>query len=323
MAIFTFIATSIAVALIGAGLVATAIGGVIGALASSFVLGAISKALSPKPQQQASIAVSGSDRQLNVRQPITARQVIYGQIKVGGPFLFVHTTNSNAHLHLIVALAGHEVAEIGAVYFNDEVVPVNTDGTVSGRFAGIAFVYKHLGSTTQAADANLIANAGGTWTTAHRLQGIAYLYVKLVFSASIFGPIGIPTITAIVKGKKVYDPRTLATVWSDNPALCLSDYLTDTRYSLGAAYSEIDETALIAAANACDEFVNLSTQDVTITADPASDILGLTEPPNAPLTMAQLIGTTAPPPKPEAPKARLLTGTQKSVSPPPARCREG
>ena len=34
-----------------------------------------------------------------------------------------------------------------------------------------------------------------------------------------------PNISAIVKGRKVYDPRTTSTVWSDNAALCVLDYL--------------------------------------------------------------------------------------------------
>ncbi len=40
----------------------------------------------------------------------------------------------------------------------------------------------------------------------------------LEYDADAF-PNGVPEVTAVVKGKKVYDPRTSTTAWSDNPAL--------------------------------------------------------------------------------------------------------
>jgi len=265
---------SVSVGAATAGFIASVIVG----LATSLVLGALSKALfgKPKGRGRADIGFSARDRTLNVRQPITARRLVYGQVKVGGPILFLHSTGNNQTLHVIVALAGHEVAAIDAVYFNDELVPVNADGSVGGRYAGKAWVYKHLGSPTQAADAALIAAAPDKWTAAHKLSEIAYLYVQLTFSQDLFGATGLPNISAVVKGRKVFDPRSGATGWSDNPALCLSNYLTDAEYSLGVVYAtEIDETALIAAANACDEYVALSTLNVAVSADPASDAMTL------------------------------------------------
>jgi hypothetical protein len=95
----------------------------------------------------------------------------------------------------------------------------------------------------------------GKWTSAHRLRGIAYMYVQLTWDTEVFAN-GIPNISAIVKGKKVYDPRTTTTVWSANPALCLRDYLTS---DLGLAMSstEIDDDAVKDAANICDEQVQI------------------------------------------------------------------
>ena len=167
MAVFSAIAAAVTASAISSGIIGTSLLAaqlVYGAayLVSSFVgsvvLSAVSRKLMGKPKQ-ASVTVEARDRALNVRQPVTARRIVYGQVKLGGPFLFLHSTDANAHLHFIIALAGHELAEIGAVYFNDEVVPVNLDGTVTGRYAGKAFVYKHLGEAGQAADAALIAAA--------------------------------------------------------------------------------------------------------------------------------------------------------------------
>ena len=68
---------------------------------------------------------------------------------------------------------------------------------------------------------------------------------------------GLPNISAKVKGRKIYDPRTTTTVWSENPALVIRDYLTDTVYGLGATAAEIDDASFIAAANVCEESVTL------------------------------------------------------------------
>ena len=86
------------------------------------------------------------------------------------------------------------------------------------------------GSSDQTADSDLVSESMLSGQLVIGLRGIAYMYVRLKFDADAF-PNGIPVITATVKGKKLYDPRTSTTVWSDNPALCLRDYLTS-KYGL-------------------------------------------------------------------------------------------
>ena len=107
-----------------------------------------------------------------------------------------------------------------------------------------------LGSPNQTADTFLV-DESAHWTTEHRLRGIAYMYVRLAFDADVF-PNGIPEITATISGKKVYDPRTSTTAWSDNPALCLRDYLTSS-YGIAEDTANIDDALVIAAANVCDQ----------------------------------------------------------------------
>ena len=111
-------------------------------------------------------------------------------------------------------------------------------------------VKTHNGSSDQTADSSLESEST-KWTGNHRLRGIAYMYVRLGFDADAF-PNGIPIITATVKGKKLYDPRTSTTVWSDNPALCLRDYLTS-KYGLAEDEYNIDDTLVSSAANVCDQ----------------------------------------------------------------------
>jgi hypothetical protein len=67
----------------------------------------------------------------------------------------------------------------------------------------------------------------------------------------------LPNISAVIKGKKVYDPRTEAVAYSNNAALCVRDYLSNSIYGLGATIDEIDDASFIAAANICDEDVNV------------------------------------------------------------------
>ena len=56
-----------------------------------------------------SFAGEAANRTQMVKQAITTRRVIYGTTKVSGPILFMHTTDSDDILHLIIAIAGHEI----------------------------------------------------------------------------------------------------------------------------------------------------------------------------------------------------------------------
>jgi hypothetical protein len=160
-------------------------------------------------------------------------------------------------LHLVIEFAGHQVHEIGEVWVDNEVVPLGGDNFSTGRFGQHVYVEKYLGTADQAASASLIASAGDKWTPAHRLQGRAYLYVRLLKNPDLF-PNGLPNIRCKIKGKLVYDPRNGLTQWSDNVALCVADYLCSSE-GLGADYAtEIREDLLIAAANVCDEAVSLA-----------------------------------------------------------------
>ena len=116
-------------------------------------------------------------------------------------------------------------------------------------------IKQHLGSDTQVADTDLVSEVS-QWTSAHRLQGIAYLYVRLKYDADAF-PSGIPNISAEIKGKKVLDFRNGSTAFSSNPALCLHDYLTDTRFGLAVPTDQIDTTSFTTVANICDEDITL------------------------------------------------------------------
>jgi hypothetical protein len=121
-------------------------------------------------------------------------------------------------------------------------------------------VRAYLGAAGQTADADLITESGGLWTTDHIGAGICYLYVRLEFDQDVFGSVGVPNVSAVVRGKKVYDPRTDTTVWSNNAALCVADFLKSSE-GLRATDTEVPDSEVITAANICDEEIDLSMDD--------------------------------------------------------------
>ena len=252
-------AASTAAAYVAGTIVASAVAGY---FATSFLISAglqlAMNALAPRPRAAGNVQPGQSAILVSGTSAIADHQIIYGRTKVGGVIVYKEATDNNKFLHIVTALAGHECQEIETVYLNDEALTLDGDGEVTApnKYAGYVRVNKHLGSTTQTADTDLIAESAGKWTSDHRLQGICYVYTRLEFNADAF-PNGEPNITAIVKGKKVYNPNTGSTAWSSNAALCLRDYLT-AEYGLRSDSDEIDDTLLVTAANICDEDVTLS-----------------------------------------------------------------
>ena len=261
------------------GLIATGVGAITGAVASgssfslfgttlakgslsayfatqfttSLVLGAVSQAMNKGPSGG---VASGST--ITGRSPLAPHQIIYGRTRVGGNIVYMEGTNDNKYLHVVVAIAGHEIDAIEKYYFNDEEVVINGSGNVTaGTYANKVRIKSKLGTDNQTAFTELVSESASLWTSNHRLRGRAAVYIRLEYDKDKFAN-GMPNFSFQVRGKKVYDPRTETTVWSANPALCIADYLTNTRYGLGCVYAnEIDEAALIAAANVCDEDVPL------------------------------------------------------------------
>ena len=196
-------------------------------------------------------------RLVNFNETTAARNLIYGTVRVGGLIAHAESTENDKFLHLIIVLASHEINAISKVYFDGEELTISTNAvTAPARYNGKAKVYTHLGTDGQAADANLVAESS-SWSNAHKLSGIAYLYVRLEYDQDAFAN-GIPEITALVQGKKIFDPRDSSTSFKSNAALVVRDFLTDTKFGLGAASSEINDTAITTAANICDENITLA-----------------------------------------------------------------
>jgi hypothetical protein len=232
----------------------------------------VSKALNKAPGQERGSKVETE------RNTAAARKFIFGQTRVGGVFGYYGASGTeNKYFHEIILLAGHECESIEQVYFNDEVVTFDsvTDIADSFPYEDVARAQFFKGDDNQQSPADLIDDtqflARGRWTATERLRGISHLYLRLEYDDAYEG--GIPSISAVVKGVKVYDPRLDTTEggsgshrkgdpttweWSENPALILAWYLTyyRERGGYGLPWGKIDIAALVTAANICDESVN-------------------------------------------------------------------
>ncbi|TAK45268.1 MAG: host specificity protein J [Betaproteobacteria bacterium] len=241
---------------IGTILFAGLVRGVVGAVVSGVVGGVLR---GDTDDDRGTPTITQQGRMLTVRQAAAPWQVIYGERRVGGVFTFIEVSSDNQTLHLVITLAGHECNAIGNIYFDDEVVSLDGSGNATGRYAGYVHIEKSLGNEGDVQPfATLQAASAGKWTLNHKQRGRTKLYVRLTANPDLF-PSGTPNITAVVQGRKMYDPRSTLTAYSANVALCANDYLTNATFGLGATYAtEIDETTLIAAANLCDEDVSLA-----------------------------------------------------------------
>lgn len=230
------------------------------AFAGSLVLSAASQALAPKPKIP-NIGGGGNggidqSKTITSRASNSTRKLIYGNTRVGGTIVFLEATDNDEYLHMVVVMAAHEVNQFTTIYLNDEAVTLTGNSvTTPAKYDGLVDIYPVTKGSASNTPASLIS--GTSWTSSHTLTDQAYIYCRFKFDPDAF-PQGLPNLSAVIQGKKVYDPRTVSTSYSRNPALVIRDYLRDDTYGLGVAGFEIDNDSFIAAANVCDEFVAMS-----------------------------------------------------------------
>jgi major membrane immunogen (membrane-anchored lipoprotein) len=176
----------------------------------------------------------------SAKAPTAPYRIIYGETRVGGTIVFAETTSAtNEFLHVVYVMAGHEVDEISEIYLNDDEVSLETSSndsngipiftpTSSDQYNGKLQIKKHLGNDDQVADATLVS-ALSNWTTNHRIQGKAYIYARFSFDSDVY-PNGVPNLSAVIKGKKCFDPRATSftassgTVSTSNNTITISSH---------------------------------------------------------------------------------------------------
>ena len=191
--------------------------------------------------------------------------IVYGTRKVGGNVVFLETSGTdNQYLYMAIVLSEGEVNDISSIFINDNQVTWsgdiadNTQITVSSDdanfYSGASLITcePHFGSDSQSASSLL--STLSSWTSNHRLRGLCYLAIRFEWNQDKFG--SLPTVQAVVQGKKVYNPNLDGTLtggsgshradtsstweYSDNPILQLLDYLRNDRFGMGIANSYFD-----------------------------------------------------------------------------------
>ena len=264
--------------------VAKAVGTAIVGTIISVSLSKLASKLLPKPKLPTFDAGVAGRQELTrtIRQAAAPARVVYGEQRIGGVYTYMESTNSNEFHHLIVYLCEGEIDSIGTVYFDDKPIHVEDidpdSGLVtSGMFSGKARIKKHLGTADQIADEHLVADVPditNTFVGTNR----AYLYVRVEDDRDLFPRIIPDNITANVKGRKVYNPELGYSHWTNNPALCLRDYLTNTRFGAKVPEGRIEDSFVIDSKDVCDEFVTTIEVAAVVTAfDPDNNWVSFAE----------------------------------------------
>ena len=252
-------------AIFGQAAIAAAFGLAVGSLAAyatAFAIGAglslVSRALMPSPDLGGQMA----GRSITTKASAQSRKLVYGRARIGGNIVYLESTGSadhpqdNTYLWLVIAVAAHEIDAYEEVWFNDEKIWSGGNFVSTwGNFVQIGF---HKGDDV-AADSDLVAASAtqsGKWTTSHKLLDTAYMVVRLKHDVDQFSR-GLPNISTVIRGKKVLQRNGSTVAWSDNPALCVYDYLKDTKYGLGESVSNINFASVQSAVDVCNQPVDL------------------------------------------------------------------
>ena len=261
---------------------AAIIGSVVGlviSVAGSMLLSQLSKS------DKQDLPITAQDRKQAVRSAIEPRRVIYGRSIVSGPVVYMSSSGpDDEFINVVVPVAAHVIDDFEAVWINgveQPLVPAGTGGidgqdrggggsedfalflvdatevlfgASSPAMSGSMLIHTYDGTQTTA-DATLISESSGEWTSNHILKGTPYIYTRIQYSSNLY-PHGFESIAAVVRGALLFDPRDDSTAWSQNPALAIRDYLL-ADYGLSCAADEINEPSFEAAANICDELVAL------------------------------------------------------------------
>ena len=174
----------------------------------------------------------------------------YGRVMVVNPRIFAAGTYSG-HLYLGLLWCRGEVDEIEKFWMGDRAVTIQTQSIYHQHYTGIPNPADAPGTDASGVDGYLkVAIAG----YADTMQDMCYTRVNVSTVLANWPDASISSFRAIIKGKKIYDPRDLTTAYNTNFALMFRDLAVDRGLT-------IDETNIGAAADYCDELLPAVTGD--------------------------------------------------------------
>ena len=199
-------------------------GAIVSAIIQFVITTAISYLISPKPKapQRPSGGSVGEIQGTLVNKDSNNNPipVLYGKRQVGITRVFVESSGTdNQYLYVAGILCeggGSGIQSIEEVYVDDKLVTFDgalTDGTLRGVSSSDTNYYKNSESLisiqaffgTDAQSASSLLDETTSWTTDHKLSGIAYVALRFKWNQDAFN--GLPEVRVTLKGKKIYDPR--------------------------------------------------------------------------------------------------------------------
>uniref|UniRef100_UPI00288C42E5 phage tail tip protein J-related protein n=1 Tax=Proteus terrae TaxID=1574161 RepID=UPI00288C42E5 len=185
-----------------------------------------------------------SERKQMLRSPSASETVIIGKTIASGLLFFAEEEegeqDENEKITLALALAGHPIDRVGKIWLGDDLI--ETFGDKASW---------ELHNDRKDADPFMLKNCP-SWKEDMIGRGMAWLRVTLTFDQEKF-PYGLPNVKCEIWGKKLFDPRTGKTEWSNNGALAILDYYRD---YLKVPDSDIDFESFKQSADLCDESVS-------------------------------------------------------------------
>lgn len=222
-----------------AGWIATGVALAIGMTAT--VAGAL---LTKTPNTNFNAYKGQQERKQVLRAAAAARTVVYGTTVASGVMTFAEEQpgdqDEDELLHMALVVASHPLEGIGDIWLGDDLIQT-FEQYVSWEFH----------NDRQTVDLFMRDNCP-SWKDDMIGKGIAWLRISFKFNAEKF-PSGLPNIKLLKRGRRVYDPRSGYTVFSDNAALVILDYF---RTYLKRSDEHINWEQFKEAANICDEYVS-------------------------------------------------------------------
>lgn len=222
-----------------AGWIATGVALAIGMTAT--VAGAL---LTKTPNTNFNAYKGQQERKQVLRAAAAARTVVYGTTVASGVMTFAEEQpgdqDEDELLHMALVVASHPLEGIGDIWLGDDLIQTFEQ-----------YVTWEFHNDRQTVDPFMLSNCP-SWKEDMIGKGIAWLRISFKFNAEKF-PSGLPNIKLLKRGRRVYDPRSGYTVFSDNAALVILDYF---RTYLKRSDEHINWEQFKEAANICDEYVS-------------------------------------------------------------------
>lgn len=253
-------------ATIGTALIGTAI---------ALGVGYAAQSLMGKPATPG-VGLAGTQLSLDM-DPNASRKIPVGITASAGNLQYWQLSGAdNEILELVVSLGDWPCEELVGLFVNGKRVTLNANGTVD-EFPGVMKITFHNGDFSQVADAELVANSNGHWTSNDRGAGVCYVKVWMKDDKELY-PGGRPRLLFELKGAKFYDWRKDDTAggvgshrWSDvstweysnNPAVVAYNWRRGFWHGsnhftgMQTPSSALNLDSYTTAANICDEDVAL------------------------------------------------------------------